>query len=286
MTQDCIYSDEELRQIQKLEHKTLLILLDICEKLELSCFLIGGSALGAVRHQGFIPWDDDIDVGMLREDYRRFLTEAPTLLPKGYSLQTPEGGAENPYPYAKIRVDGTRFVEYCNHRNRKMHHGVYVDLFPFDEVPDDETENLRQFRRVQRLNRLFTVRHSADLSRPPIGVTGKLKAALRLGCYGAAKCLIPRKLLLSKLEKTCNAWNGTGQSAVACLNFPKRKCEYIRKNDLFPLGRALFEGTEAPIPGNYDVYLKTHYGDYMELPPEDQRYGHRPFEISLGDFPQ
>ena len=127
MNQDTIYTSEELKQIQRLELECLHQMLDLCRKLEIEAFLIGGSALGAVRHGGFIPWDDDIDVGMTRVNYRRFLEQAPALLPSGYELQTPYNAKYNPYFYSKLRVDGTRFVEYSNHRNRKMHHGVYVD---------------------------------------------------------------------------------------------------------------------------------------------------------------
>lgn len=79
-----IYTEEELKKIQKLETDALKIIIDICEKLEIEYFLIGGTALGAIRHNGFIPWDDDIDIGMTRNNYIRFLKEAPKYLPKGY----------------------------------------------------------------------------------------------------------------------------------------------------------------------------------------------------------
>ena len=169
----------------------------------------------------------------------------------------------------------------CNHRNKTMHHGVYVDLFPFDEVPDDEEENIRQYQKAQKLCRLFTIRQSPDVSRPPYGAKARMIAVGRRVCHSAVKVLIPRRRLLRKLDKTFTEWNSTGQQALACLNFPKRKCEYIRKDDLFPLGSATFESMAVPVPGNTDTYLKTHYGNYLELPPEDQRFGHRPFEVQL-----
>ena len=111
MRSDQVYSYQELVSIQETEKKALAVIMDVCATLQLKYFLIGGSALGAVRHQGFIPWDDDIDVGMLREDYQRFLQEAPALLPKGFTLQTPYNEKVNPYYYSKLRVDGTRFVQ-------------------------------------------------------------------------------------------------------------------------------------------------------------------------------
>ena len=275
-----IYSDEELLTIQKLERDALKVIMDVCASLSIEYFLIGGSALGVVRHGGFIPWDDDIDVGMTRENYLRFLAEAPALLPAGYTLQTPYADHRVPYYYTKLRIDGTRFVEYCNHRV-EMHHGVYVDIFPFDEVPDDDAENQRQFDRVQRLFRLFSFRQSPDVSMAPETSGERLRAAVRRVIHCAAR-LIPYRAIAERLEREITQYNGTGQSALACLNFPKRKTEYILRADLYPLALSRFDELEVPIPGNYDAYLKTHYGDYMRLPPEKQRFGHKPYVIDLG----
>lgn len=275
-----IYSDEELLTIQKLERDALKVIMDVCAAANIEYFLIGGSALGVVRHGGFIPWDDDIDVGMTRENYLRFLAEAPALLPAGYTLQTPYEDHRVPYYYSKLRIDETRFVEYANHRVR-MHHGLFVDIFPFDEVPDLEEENQRQFNRVQRLIRLYSFRQSPDVSMAPQTFTERLRAALRLLIHYAFLAF-PYRVIADRLEKEITRYNGTSQSAFACLTFPKRKTEYIRKADLYPLAQGRFHELEVPIPGNYDTYLKTHYGDYMRLPPEEQRFGHKPYEVDLG----
>ena len=106
-----IYTEEELEKIQTLETDALKIIIKICEKLEIEYFLIGGTTLGAIRHGGFIPWDDDIDIGMTRKNYIRFLEEAPQYLPNGYFLQTPYNEKNNPYYYSKLRIEGTSFTE-------------------------------------------------------------------------------------------------------------------------------------------------------------------------------
>lgn len=274
-----VYSQEELTHIQALEYSALKIIASICDDNQIEYFLIGGTTLGAVRHGGFIPWDDDIDVGMTRENYKRFLKIAPNILPKGYVLQTPYEGTKNPYFYSKVRINGTKFVEYCNHR-LYIHHGVYVDIFPFDEIPDDEKLNAKQFVNFQKNIRLFSLRQSPDVSTEPNNIKEYMKSCVRKMLHCVAK-LYPYDALVNKLEKESMKYNGTGQSALACLNFPKRKVEYIKKSDLYPLVKKKFIDEEFYVPGNNDVYLRTHYGNYMELPPEEQRFGHKPYCVEL-----
>lgn len=275
-----IYTDEELKKIQKLELDCLEAIISVCEKINVEYFLIGGTTLGAVRHGGFIPWDDDIDIGMTRKNYDKFLLEADKYLPSKYHLQTPKKSEKCPYFYSKVRIDGTEFVEYCNHKV-DMHQGVYVDIFPFDEVPDDELENIKQFNNIQKLMRRFSLRQSPDISSEPITKRDKLKANLRRIIHFMCKWQSYNKLIL-KLENEFIKYNGTGQSSVACLNYPIRKTEYIKLDDLYPLRDYKFENIVAKIPNNYDRYLKTHYGNYMQLPPENKRFGHKPYKVFLG----
>lgn len=278
-----VYSESELKKIQKLELDCLKVIVTICEKTDIEYFIIGGTALGAVRHGGFIPWDDDIDVGMTRENYEKFLKTAPELLPSNYHLQTPSD-KESPYTYSKVRIDGTEFVEYAN-RHLDIHHGVYVDIFPFDEVPSDEKENERQFRRTKKLVALFSLRQNHDVSKEPRTPKEKIRAGVRKVAHFAATLLISRERVLRKLDKVVTAYNDGKQDAMACLFFPVRKTEYVRKEDLYPLKRIAFEDLTVNLPKNDDTYLKTHYGNYLELPPPEKRFGHKPYSVFLGNEP-
>ncbi len=279
MAELTVYSDAELQTIQRIERQALVVLLDVCRKLDIPCFLIDGAAIGAVRHQGFIPWDDDLDVGMLRADYRRFLDQAPALLPEGYTLQTPYRDPSAPYFYSKLRVDGTVFMEYPN-RKLKMHHGVYIDLCPFDQVPDDPKADLRQYRRCRRLIRLFTLRQSPDISAPPDTPKRKLLAALRAALHGVMR-LVPRSLLANAIERESTRYNGTNTRAVAFLHHPEHHVDYMLQTELLPLGEGTFDGIRVPLPGNVDAYLRRHYGDYLRLPSLEQRFGHKPWRVEV-----
>lgn len=274
-----IYSEQELKEIQKIEKDVLSAIIDVCKQLQIEFFVIGGTTLGAIRHEGFIPWDDDIDIGMTRQNYMRFIKEAPSLFPDKYCIQDPYSNQRTAYPYTKVRVEGTAFVEYSN-RNVDMHHGVYVDIFPFDEVPDDEKLNIKQFKIAQRLSHLFVWRQSPDMYSAPNNITQYVKAFLRRIIFHCLR-LVPYTFLLNSLDNVMTHYNGTGQSAVACLLFPRRKCEYGLKTTLFPLKSHLFEGMLVPVPNDYNTYLVTHYGDWKKLPPLEQRYGHKPYYINL-----
>ncbi len=275
-----IYSNEELRSIQLIELDVLREIISICKILSIEYFVIGGTCLGAARHHGFIPWDDDIDLGMRRKDYDIFLEKAPALLPKKYFLQTPVTDRNSPYTYAKVRVEGTEFIEYCN-RKVDMHKGIYCDIFPFDEVPDDEMLNIKQHKSFTRVNNVFFYRQTPDVFFPPRNIFDKLKSIVRLLYHFFLKITTNREMILSRLKRISEAYNGTGQSALANLNFPRRKTEYIRITDLYPLKQMLFEDLRVNVPKNTDEYLKTHFGDWTLLPPPDQQVGHKPYRVSF-----
>ena len=127
----------DVSQLKEVQQKELQILLEvdrICKRNGLTYYLIGGSALGAVRHGGFIPWDDDIDIAMPRDDYRKFLKLCSRELPAEYFLQTYTSQPDFPYPFAKVNLNNTTFIENRLHK-LNIHHGIFIDVFPLDGVP-------------------------------------------------------------------------------------------------------------------------------------------------------
>lgn len=274
-----IYTQEELKKIQSIQLECLKHIASICDSEGIRYFLIGGSALGAIRHNGYIPWDDDIDIALPRKDYDRFIKVAPNRLKAKYHLQSPYINENTPYYYSKIRIDGTLFMEYCN-RELNIHHGVYVDIFPYDNVPDDDQLNKKHFNKCQRLIKKFALRQIPDVSSKPKCLFSMIKSFIRRLVHVLLK-FTSYSDLLNDLDKEFTRYNNEETKAMACLCFPKRKIEYILKTDLFPLKKHIFEDAMFYVPNNYDVYLKTHYGDYMKLPSLNMRYGHKPYKVDF-----
>ena len=130
---------QDSQRIKEIELEIFKVFLDIANKLDIKYYLIGGTLLGAVRHKGFIPWDDDIDVGLPRKDYEKFIAEAQKYLPDYYFLQTYETDPEYPLSFAKIRDSRTTYLETALN-NKKINHGVFFDIFPLDFYPENEKD--------------------------------------------------------------------------------------------------------------------------------------------------
>ena len=131
-----------MNDLQQTEFKMLKCFVEICNKLNLKYYLVCGTALGAVKYKGFIPWDDDVDVALPREDYEIFCKEAQRLLPKEYFLQTYKTDKAYPSIFAKIRNSNTTYIEKTIAK-LPINHGVYIDVFPLDGYPEDKKSQIK-----------------------------------------------------------------------------------------------------------------------------------------------
>ncbi len=268
-----------LRRLQQTEFEILKEFDRICKKHNIQYFLDSGTALGAARHKGFIPWDDDIDVGMLRSDYEHFLEICPKELEQKYFLQTIETDPGCPCLFAKIRKNGTIYQEN-EKQGMKMHIGIWIDIFPYDYLPDDKKKQRRIIRSAYLWKNAFMVK---KIPHKFSNITGKSpwryysEVVIRKVLHCILK-IIPDSLFINHFRKLRDISHE--HNYVSCLFFGKPLV--FETDKLIPIKTIEFEGEILPCPYDIDYYLKVNYGNYIKLPPEDQRYGHIPSYVDFG----
>ena len=247
----------------------------VCRENNIGYFICSGTLLGAIRHGGFIPWDDDIDIGMLRPDYNRFLECAQAQLGKGLFLQTHDTDPSVPYLFAKVRLDGTEYVTaYTEYR--EMHKGISVDIFPFDLAPLEKEEFVEHLREANRLIKA----HTSLLARKVPKDMPHRRAKNPTEAIGHAVMTARHKRYWKRSsDETYNAYiahvtkyNDTdAQYAVSYVE----SFTCIPLSALLPYQNLQFEGLSLSAPANPDPLLGMQFGDYLQLPPPHQCRGHR-----------
>jgi lipopolysaccharide cholinephosphotransferase len=257
-----------IRDLQKIEFSILCDIDRFCREKEIRYFLCGGTLIGAVRHKGFIPWDDDIDIGMLRPDYERFI--------KLYSSERNQliWYGNNPkycFPFARVFAKGTLLTggDFPG-----IGCGVYVDVFPYDEVDDNPKEWKRSVRRLEIINDLLTLRN-IRLFRKGRSLFKQLVVFLRFPLR-----LIPNRLPLAWLDR-CNARRPrTKDTRIACFSTGAGYgIKEVHRRELFEsFVNVTFEGMCFPAAKGWHECLSDQYGDYMKLPPVEKRITHHDFQ--------
>ena len=274
---------QALHKLQAEELDVLLAIAEFCEKNQITWFLISGTALGAARHEGFIPWDDDIDIGMLREDYDRFIELASSGLPCGCSLHTDENTPGFAALFAKVYRDGTVF-QTAETRDAGCGQAIFVDIFPFDRVPSDARACARVRRRAAFWQRASYLYHSSHITVPHKGALG---TAERFACRAAhvlARVALSPKLIgrrFRRVAKSAPTPSGAGNERYLTLSYPY--VEPAEKDMLVPPTHALFEGHELPVPARLYDYLELQYGDWRQLPAPEDRHTHLPERLVFSD---
>ena len=228
----------------------------VCKVLQIPYVLFAGTLLGAVRHEGFIPWDDDLDVMMFRRDYERLLREADSVLNKERFFLQKEFSEHWPMFFSKLRLNGTTCLEKYHPKDENTHQGVYIDIFPCDNCRKTELG-----RKIQFFSSKVVIAKALD--KRGYDTDSKAKRLFMAAC----RCLPGKPFLNLAKSGRQNSDYVHGFLAAA---HGYQKSLFQRK---WFEGEAYgtFEGGHYPIPGDYDALLKDLYGDYMRLPPEEER---------------
>ena len=259
-----------MNELQQIEFDLFLCFDEICKKLDLKYFLLSGSALGAVRHQGFIPWDDDLDVGLYREDYNKFMEMAPSMLPKDFFLQNYRTDPGAPFVGAKLRNSNTTFMETAIAKLR-MNHGVYMDIFPLDGYPEDEAEQQRLASKKKGFQRKLYCGYEA----PRKLRSAVMAYALRLLGYHK-KRLAPT---VAKYETLISSY-AVSDSAIICSHGNRYGAKDYMPKEYYGEGAYMtFEGIQVRVPEKYDEYLTRLYGDWHTPPPVEERQVIHPCKV-------
>lgn len=228
----------------------------VCKKLDIPYILFAGTMLGAVRHQGFIPWDDDLDVMMLRKDYDRFLAEADSVLDHEKFFLQGEFSSHWPMFFSKLRLNHTTCLEKYHPKDSQTHQGIYMDIFPCDNALKSHFG-----RRIQFLASKVVIAKS--LYRRGYETDSRKKKLFLALCR-----LLPQRPFVWIACRGREDGSVVHSFFAAASGFQKNVFPRAYFTDTV---RMPFEDGSYPVSRHYDQLLKQLYGDYMVLPPEDQR---------------
>ena len=274
------YNSDILRHLHGELKETLREVVRVCEVAEIPYFIQGGTAIGSHFFDDIVPWDDDIDLGMTRENYERFLREAPAILDRQYTLQEFTTEADTPFYFAKVRKVGTRFVE-SEWVGLPIAEGVYIDIFPYDLIPDDEALARKQRRKVGFWINCFIAKSVwlwRWLGKANNGVVFP-KSFISCLAIRTVSTLLTKERIYQILNRELTRYNHTSASRYNIVRMPK---DMIAREAIANLEPRKFGDLEVMAPSNLEVYLRSHYGDIQKWLPEDKRLNHAPEVLWFG----
>ena len=263
--------NELMKRVHETELEIMDVIHDICTKNNLKYSIFYGTLLGAIRHGGFIPWDDDIDIAMPRSDYDKLIEIWDMQAPSQYLLQRYESEDDYTNNFAKIRKDHTAFVENEDEKTKKFHKGIFVDIFPIDRVASSKVG-----RKVQYFMAAVNLLYARGYTSGQKGAMGLLEVFL------LSTKRKNYKKRYRKSENLVKRWNGQTDNqcfSICTINachcyFPASLFEHIQ---LIPFEDRRYMAVDHP-----EEILTLCYGDYMQLPPVEERiWGHHPLVIDF-----
>lgn len=258
-----------MTELQKREFELLKVVDEICNSLGIKYFLVCGSALGAVKYGGFIPWDDDIDIALFRDDYEIFISKAPIFLKKDYFLQNWHTEKYFLQIYSKLRDSNSTYIE-SSVSSFPINHGAFIDIFPLDEYPENKlSQCVLEFRKqyyYQRTLSFFTIKRS---------LRGKIIKTV----FALSNNIEKIQKMLHRYENALTKYKGKHSDIICNHGNWQGKLEYAPRSQYGEGAWAEFEGLKVRVPEKYDDYLTQKYGDWRADLPKQQQVGHHYYEI-------
>lgn len=274
------YDPQVLRRLQLFLVDMLADIDRVCRENGICYWLDGGTALGCARHGGFIPWDDDVDLGMPAEDYHRFLEVAPSALGDAYVVSHPGNNESQAAQFAKVWKRGTRF---CTSETAQagFEQGIFIDIFRYDVLAVNEEAALRQRKDCAKWQRISYLYHSRFVHVPHGGVLGSLERLVAAAGHAALRLACTHQSISKNFDRASAEGAADPSEYLICSAY---SMDYrMRETDLLPTAEAEFEGHRFSVPAHIEAFLEEVYGKWQELPPVEQRVNHEPEFIDFGD---
>lgn len=259
-------------KLQNCEKEILIDILRICEKHQLRVYMMYGTLLGAVRHGGFIPWDDDLDVAMPRVDYDLFKEYAKKELPDNIKIRDATDNVHNGCWFMKIHNVNTAAV-HAYTKDKDRYTGVFVDIFPLDGCPEEESERNKHVRKVHLWMKLnHKLRFGFDRAH---SWKGKIAYLFMI----PLKKVLPYDFFYKKYEKEVKKYKFDEEKLCVADWFSSLEHRFMKTSDFRTAEQKSFEDIFVPVPMGYINVLETLYGNWKKLPPEEKRVGTHDFVI-------
>lgn len=271
------YSNDDLERLHRELVTILKEIVRVCNVLGIDYFVQGGTAIGTFFNHGFVPWDDDIDLGMTRHNYNRFVKEAPSIISSDYFIQCFETEKKTPFYYIKVRKNNTLFVEYP-YKDLDIHQGIFVDIFPFDNVPDSPFMEKIHRRAIQYFEGSFKRRQVFQTHIERFEKFPKIIAQVLPRITYALIRLVPRSFFYWRLGKIQTLFNKQRTRYVSIVKMPR---DQISTESIMHCNLVQFEGIMVKAPDNLEVYLRHHYPNLKPTLPEELQVNHAPYILSF-----
>ena len=273
------YDEKDLKQLHTMLYQILAEIDRVCKKHDIPYFIQGGSAIGAFYNKGIVPWDDDVDVGMTRENYNRFLEVAPKELGAEYFLEWFGTESNTPFYFAKVKRNNTLFVEHI-WKDMDIHHGIFVDIFPYDRVPNNKSlEKWHRFRVKFWVNcfmgkQIWLWKHCGKCQiENPLPKSWISCAAIRV-----VSSRLSRKAIYNKMCRVMGRYNNCETEYINIVRMPK---DQIRRRYAENPVLMEFGGMMIPVPDNVEEYLRHHYPNLRPVLPVEEQVNHAPYKLNF-----